>query len=304
MENRGQHGCLCCGDASLARETTIVSGFLAERAWNGVPEITALLQCKSCGFRFFERDLSDSETSNLYRNYRNADYFAVRNRWEALYTAHQHQAVIAWSHSAARSVELQRLLVGTGVPAQVDYALDHGGDGGQLLQAIEAKKKVVFDLSGTPAIQGVSAVSEATHIPPACDLLLSCQVLEHVANPRQYLTDLTRCCADNAYLYIEVPNEQWSNHVWPGRIRDLWLRFLLRHYLLLKCADAISTACRIKFKFLPPLGFIPMREHLNYFTQRSLIALLRLSGFSIVQSGYTMSNQLFAIVQFDQTKQQ
>ncbi len=300
MANRAQQGCLCCGDAALTRETTIVSGFLAERAWNGLPEITALLLCKSCGFRFFERDLSDSETINLYRN---TDYFSVRNRWEFFYTAHQHQAAIAWSHSPTRSAELQRLLVSAGVPAYFDYVLDHGGDAGQLLQAIEAKQKVVFDLSGTPAIQGVSAVSEAIQIPPACDLLLSCQVLEHVANPRHYLADLTKHCAENAYLYIEVPNEQWSNHVWPGRIRDLWLRFLLRHHLLLKCADAISTACRVKFKFLPPLGFIPMREHVNYFTQGSLVALLRLTGFSVIQSGYTMSNQLFAIVQFDQTKQ-
>jgi hypothetical protein len=281
------------------RQTTVISGFLAERAWSGLPELTQLIRCTKCGFQFFERGISDQEATNLYRDYRDIRYFLARNRWEPFYTRAQHETVVAWSRSTTRSDNLVRLLKESGLPQRFEYALDHGGAEGHLLSSINAERKIVFDLSGSATIKGVVGISDEWKIPFGCDFLISCQVLEHTAKPAEYLTDLLRHCSEHAYLYIEVPDERWSSRVFPGRIRDAWLRLLLRHHWLLRICDVVSTICRVKFKFLPPLGFIPMREHLNYFTLQSLIELLSNLGLKIVCSGHSFDGQLFAIIQLN-----
>ncbi|MCF8177622.1 MAG: methyltransferase domain-containing protein [Sulfuritalea sp.] len=277
------------------RETTLVSGFLAERAWGGSPELTALAFCKNCGFRFFERGLTTEEANKLYKGYRNTEYFYVRNQWEPFYTRAQHEGVVAWAHSPDRPEDLRNTLKQAGTPNHFGYALDHGGNAGHMLTALEAAQKVVFDPSGCEPLPGIAAVSDPLGIPPQCDLLLSCQVLEHVSDPKLYLQQVTTLCARGAHLYIEVPDESWSNRVCHGRLRDAWLKFLLRHHRLLILADMLGTGCRVKLGFLPPMGFIPMREHLNYFTIQALNALLLACGLEILLSGRNGQGQLFAV---------
>lgn len=293
--DRTRAGCLCCGNPGLRYETTLVSGFLAERAWRGPPHLTRMAFCGHCGFRFFARGLEPDEADLLYRDYRDAKYFNARSRWEPLYTRAQHDAVVGWAHSPRRAADLSKTLEQAGLPRRFRYALDHGGSAGQMLRAVEAATKVVFDPSGCKAATGVSAVRDPLGIPPRCDLFLSCQVLEHVSDPNDYLRQATALCADDAYLYFEVPDEIWSNRVFHGRLRDAWLAFLLRHHNLLIVADMLSTGCRVKFGFLPPLGFIPMREHLNYFTSKALNSILVAAGLELVVSGHNGEGQIFAI---------
>lgn len=293
--DRSRAGCLCCGNRIVAYETTLVSGFLAKRAWLGPPELTRMAFCDHCGFRFFERGLSPVETSALYRDYRNAEYFCARNRWEPFYTQAQHDAVVGWARSPSRLADLRKTLDRAGLPSRFRYALDHGGNDGHMLLGIDAAVRVVFDPSGRKALPGVMSVQDPQFIRPNCDLFLSCQVLEHVSNPADYLRQAASLCADGAHLYIEVPHEMWSNHVLHGRLRDVWLRFLLRHHRLLIAADMLSTGCRVKCGFLPPMGFIPMREHLNYFTNQALDSLLVSCGFEVILSGRNGEGQLFAV---------
>jgi hypothetical protein len=293
--DRTQGGCLCCGSRTLSRETTLASGFLAERAWNSVPKLTAIVFCDACGFRFFERGLSTEEADRLYQGYRDQEYFRTRNKWEPFYTRAQHEAVQAWARNPDRAAGLRKTLEKAGLPTQFRYALDHGGNAGHMLREVDAAQKVVFDPSGCETLPGITAVSDPASVPPQCDLFLSCQVLEHVSDPGSYLHQAVALCAEGAYLYIEVPDEQWSNRVLHGPLRDAWLKFLLRHHRLLILADTVSTGCRVKFGFLPPLCFIPMREHLNYFTIQSLDAILLATGVQIVLSGRNDEGQLFAI---------
>lgn len=295
-QDRTRDGCLCCGNRTLRRETTVVSGFLAKRAWNGSPELTGMAVCDVCGFRFFQRGLSAQETGRLYLGYRDAEYFGARNSWEPFYTRAQHANVIDWSRSPSRADDLRMSFHRAGLPPRFRYALDHGGNEGHMLRGIDAERKVVFDPSGCNALAGITAISDPAGIPPQCDLLLSCQVLEHVSDPRSYLLQTADLCADGAYLYIEVPDERWSSHVLHGRLRDVWLEFLLRHRRLLILADMLNTGCRVKLGFLPPFGFIPMREHLNYFTIEALDSILLATGFERILSGRNGEGQLFAIV--------
>src|SRR5690242_17698195 len=71
---RSGRGCLCCGHSALRGETTVVSPFLATRAWGGKPELTRVMFCDECGFRFFGRGLSDEEAGRYYASYRDVSY--------------------------------------------------------------------------------------------------------------------------------------------------------------------------------------------------------------------------------------
>ncbi|MBK6906781.1 MAG: methyltransferase domain-containing protein [Rhodocyclaceae bacterium] len=293
--DRTNAGCLCCGEPALQRETAVISGFLAERAWQGPPTLTQLVTCPRCSFRFFARGLGDDEADNLYHGYRNPDYLSQRQRWEPFYTDRLHQAVLAWSQSSVRIDDLRATLNQAGLPNRWRYALDHGGSGGHLLQAIHAERKVVFDPSGYPTLAGVEVARDATRIPGNCDLLLSCQVLEHISDPFAYLRALADVCSPDAWLYIEVPDETWASHCLPGRLRDRWLGWLVRQRRLLILADFYSTGFRTQRGFVPPYGFVSLREHLNFFSAAALDTLLQRVGLRCVAAGINGAGQRYAI---------
>ncbi len=292
---RATAGCLCCGGRHLRGEAQIVSGFLAARAWHGRPEITELVHCQDCGLRFFQRGLDDDEVARYYRGYRDAAYQRDRQAWEPFYTFARHAATLAWSDSTARLDNLRHSLARAKAPAHFNAVLDHGGGQGHMLAAIDADRKAVYDPSGSPAAMDGETYARESELSGGWHLVLSCQVLEHISSPSRYLERIHGLLADDGWLYVEVPNEQWRPAPGGERMRMLLLKALLHWRPLLMAADAISTACRIKFGRLPPLGFIAMREHINYFTVESLGALLARSGFQVEGCGIDNGGQLFAV---------
>ncbi|MDP3514130.1 MAG: methyltransferase domain-containing protein [Sulfuritalea sp.] len=292
---RSAAGCLCCGSSNLQHETQIVSGFLAARAWGGPPQLTQLVCCADCGLRFFERGLSESEVARYYRSYRDAEYVRDRRRWEIFYTPTQHAAQVAWSHSAQRTEALRAALTGADAPLRFASALDHGGDHGHMLTAVEADRKAVFDPSARATLPGIDGYADSHLLPGGWDLILSCQVLEHVSVPAAYLREIGTLLADSGWLYLEVPVEQWRPAPGSDALRAAWLKLLLPSRPLLMVADLLCTASRIKLGRLPPLGFVAMREHLNYFTAAALRAILTNGGFTVHTCGINRAGQLFAV---------
>ena len=273
----------------------LVSGFLAARAWQGSAELTELVSCEDCGLRFFERGLDDEEAARYYLGYRDAAYQRSRQSWEPFYTPRRHAALVAWSDAPIRRANLRRSLDDALAPVRFQSVLDHGGDQGHMLADIEAKRKAVFDPAAGPKTAGMEAFSLAADLPTGWSLILSCQVLEHISCPSRYLQQLHTLLADDGWLYVEVPNELW--HPAPGGegLRKVLLKALLSWRPLLIAADVFSTACRIKFGHLPPLGFIAMREHLNYYSTTSLTAVLGRNGFRVEACGIDNGGQLFAV---------
>lgn len=292
---RSADGCLCCGRANLRHETQLISGFLAQRAWGGKPETTRLAHCDACGFRFFERGLNDVEAERYYRGYRDAEYVRSRRCWEPFYTRTQHTVQVAWSRSAQRTDALRKALAQSSAPSHFGCVLDHGGNEGHMLAGVTADRKAVFDPSGCPTLPGIGRYAEADNLPSGWDLILSCQVLEHISSPAGYLHQMAALLGDQGWLYIEVPSETWRPASEAGRLRNAFLRWLIRWRPLLIAADVICTVSRIKFGRLPPLGFVAMREHLNYFSIEALTALLSNSGFSIDSSGINDAGQIYAV---------
>lgn len=300
-QRRSAAGCLCCGNGNLQFETQVVSGFLAERAWGGPPQTTRLMICPACGFRFFDRGLSDVEMTKYYRNYRDAQYVHDRCRWEPFYTKGQHAALLAWTNSTVRFDALRQVMAGSNAPARFASALDHGGDQGQMLTAIEADRKAVFEPSACPAMPGIESYTDSAKLPGGWDLILSCQVLEHVSAPTAYLRQIGTLLADSGWLYLEVPVESWQSAPGSEALRAVCLQQILRFRPLLMAADLICTVSRIKLGRLPPLGFVAMREHLNYFTAEALGAILNGSGFVVDDCGVNQAGQLFALARKNST---
>jgi hypothetical protein len=293
--HRSRHGCLCCLSTDLQQSTQIVSGFLAARAWGAAPEITALSNCNTCGFRFFNRGLTDAEATRYYRDYRNADYVRERRRWEPFYTNAQHSAQVEWSRSPTRTDALRAVLAQAQTPAHFAAVLDHGGNEGHMLAGISAQRKAVFDPSGCKTLPTIQQYTNAAQLPHDWDLILSCQVLEHVSSPIRYLRSISELLADSGWLYVEVPLETWRSARGTGNLRDRWLHLLLKFRALLIVADVLCTVSRIKLGRLPPFGFIAMREHLNYFSVTALTALLGRGNFHVVVSGINSAGQIFAV---------
>lgn len=294
---RSSEGCLCCGGTNLRAETTIVSPFLAKRAWNGKPELTNLIFCSNCGFRFFDRGLSDEEVSNYYKGYGDDEYVKARHACEPFYTANVRRELQAWAKSGDRRIGLSKTFAQAGAPQSFFSVLDFGGGSGHMLLDIDAPRKAVFDVDETHVVPGVQKIDVPELLEAGWDLVLSCQVLEHLTNPVASLQQIGNLLSSGGWLYVEMPEELWNSKALPSRARDLLLRALLKSPPMLLAGDIVSTACRKKLGILPPFGFVPMREHLNYFTVDAISALITRAGLQVVWAGRNEQNDVCAIAQ-------
>lgn len=301
--HRSATGCLACGGSDLTRQAQIVSGFLAQRAWGGAPILTELVCCDSCGFRFFERGLSDAEAARYYTDYRSPAYQRQRRRWEPFYTKARHAEVLSWASAPGRLVNLRTALAAAGALRHFKSVLDHGGSRGDMLHAVSANRKAVFDPSGETTAQGIEAYREESDLPSGWSLILCCQVLEHVSDPLHHVQQLARLLSEDGRLYVEVPPENWRSAAGNGRLRRAWLSALSRVTPLLITADMASAAARIRWGRVPPAGLVAMREHLNFFSPDALLALLRRSGLAIDASGIDAGGQTFAVARKSITAQ-
>jgi hypothetical protein len=57
--------------------------------------------------------------------------------------------------------------------------------------------------------------------------------------------------------------------------------------LIRLAVDFWSTAMRVKFRLIPPLGFVKQHEHLNFFDAHSLPILLEHAGLSLLSCSAT-----------------
>ena len=292
---RSAFGCLCCGSPRLQREATVISPFLAKRGWNGKPELTWIMFCDACGFRFYDRGLSESDANRYYGNYRDESYLLERRHFEPFYTQREHDRLEAWMASKNRRVALSDVLKKAGAPERFQAALDFGGGTGKMLADIDAKEKAVFDVIADLPEKGVKRFSSLRELGSEWDLVLSCQVLEHLTDPFESVTIIANTMLEGGWFYTEVPPQIWRNPARNNWARNAFLRWLLKHPHLLLAGDIFSTALRIKCGFLPPFGFVPMREHLNYFTVDALSALVNRSGFQVCWSGTDLEGSICVV---------
>ncbi len=276
--------CPCCGSPEFVAYRALTSAFLASYVLDRAPEPTRLLECEGCAFRFFETRLTDAESGVLYSGYRGERYFRERHRHEPWYTRKVNEAIGGDDAVvSARRAMIERVLRGNLDVRRLRRVLDFGGDRGQVLPVGIGNERFVYEISGTHPVQGVSNIGTAAELrAQTFDLVLLCHVLEHCSEPAAVLDEVRPLLASKeSVLYIELPYERPTLRFIPRHgAYATWLSLLPRVPPLLMALDLYSTAFRVRWNVMPPLGFVKMHEHLNFFDVRSLRALLERTGFA------------------------
>lgn len=255
--------CICCASADLDRSPAILMPFVACRAFGWTPvEITPdwglrtirtgmayplcnSLQCHACGVVFLDIRFSDAEMAGIYNGYRGEDYTAQRDEFEPGYRAHN-ESILAW---VADTSWVEGFLA-PHLPAS-PRVLDWGGDNGHNTPFRSRVAAVdILDISDRLLVEGARRVAEADLAPGRHDLIVLSHVLEHMPRPAATLAAIAAVMDRAAVLYVEVPYEP----------------------LIAADPEARDLARRKKH----------WHEHINFYTEASLRALLARSGLAVV----------------------
>jgi SAM-dependent methyltransferase len=253
--------CACCGTDRLKRSPAILMPFLACRVfgWESV-EITPdwnmrdlapgrahalcnTLACEDCGLLFLDMRFDDEEMAALYADYRGPAYADTRARFEPGYE--RRNDILNGGSAYIPAIEAM-LAPHVGTAPRV---LDWGGDTG-LNTPFRGKAALhhVHDISNKPVVDGAEIVDRGRALGERYDLVVSSNVLEHVPEPAAHLAEITAAMGPDTILYLEVPHEDVIRLV-PDRA-DRPAR--KRHW----------------------------HEHVNFFTEEALGAMLDRAGLS------------------------
>lgn len=214
--------CVCCGSIELNTAPAILMPFVAHRAFGWAPvaideswglrtvptgmayTVCRSMQCGKCGLLFSDIRFADDEMTRLYKDYRGAEYTALREQYEPGYTLRNEALQGSIDYGELLSRFLEPLL-----PNEPLAILDWGGDSGKNTPLrYRARQHDVYDISDNPVIAGVRAVSREQAIEHRYDLIVCSNVLEHVSYPSDLLEDMRRVMDPQTLLYVELPFEE------------------------------------------------------------------------------------------------
>jgi hypothetical protein len=236
-----------------------------------------------CSFRFFDSRLTDSELQRLYAGYRGDGYFKARHGYEFWYSRKVNDGIGNDAKDIATRKQTLSKFLGER-SSSVVTVLDYGGDRGQFIPENVGTEHYVYELSDAEPAKGVIRLTSVED--RQFDFVMLAHVLEHCSEPKEMLQVLKPLGHENTLFYFEVPYERPSlNWAGKGRWEERYLGALLRAEPLLKIVDFYSTVARVKFDLIPPFGLQKCSEHLNFFNERSLKAVLGGAGFELLDSG-------------------
>ena len=191
--------CPCCDSLDQTSIPAYMSQFVVWRTTGVKPKSNLrnlLIQCNHCNYYFSDTRFTDQELARLYTGYRGAEYNQMRIECEPTYQA----VMYSVSYIKQRKEFIDRL-IGQHV-TNIESVLDYGGDDGKYIPEMFATAdRYVYDLSGADTIPGIKKYDPAQR--QKFDLVMNCQVLEHVSDINQLIVNLKDLT--NNYLYIEVP---------------------------------------------------------------------------------------------------
>jgi Methyltransferase domain len=278
--------CPCCESKQLTLLPAIVSPFLAKYVLRTTPPMCSLSECEGCSFRFFNSRLTPDEVGKLYSEYRGNEYFRQRHAVEPWYSQRVNDAMggdpdeIQTRNRAVEGFLSPHVNIGS-----IGSVLDYGGDKGQFIPALLGKQKFVFELSDARPVDHVTRIgSDAELQKQRFDFIISCGVLEHCSEPLEILQALGRLAnGPDCYLFIAVPYERFGlGLIGSGKLYRAYLELLRKSGPLLTLVDLYSSAARIRLNTMPPLGVVKCHEHLNFFNERSMNALLRRANMEML----------------------
>lgn len=237
--------CPCCNEQPIQLPAQL-SQFVIWRITGTNPDqnVDAILcHCESCNFYFSLHRFNDNEIQRLYKGYRNETYNRMRKQCEPAYN----EQLYTVDYIRGRK-EFINMLINRHV-SNLQSILDYGGDDGSYIPNVPIK--FVYDLSGVEPAPGVFKYS--LDCQEDFDLVMNCQVLEHVSDINKLISDLK--ILTKKYLYIEVP-----------------------------------AYCD------PPPHNMVIGEHINFFTQSSLHALLNKHNVNIIDTAVDYDLKVLAVL--------
>ena len=263
--------CVICDGPIRRLRTALVAPFLARRIWDRPPFSVALVECNTCGFLFYNPRLDDSEAQRLYNNYRSEEYQRMRHAAEPWYTVTFNADLASPESYVHRRAKLAEILGQHLGQYRIRRILDFGGDRGDLVAGLlPGAEAFVYDISGIPAVDGVTATTN----PATCqaDLVINSNVLEHVGFPRRLVAQILEAAPPGGLVFLEVPCEKALG----------WSRIARR---LAQVGIVSLTRPALALSLVRPASLYLMHEHINYYTERSLAALMRASGCTVLAAG-------------------
>jgi hypothetical protein len=201
------------------------------------------LFCTKCHLLFLDIRFSEAELGNLYADYRGQEYTYLREQYEPGYRMR---------NEGLKSGIGYIPVVESFLEPHVDHPLsilDWGGDTGKNTPFKDKNIKFdIFDISNINVVPGAKIVNKTEAQANKYKLVVCSNVLEHIPYPADLLLDIRLAMDLNSVLYIEVPQED----VVLEKKTDLHLH--KKHW----------------------------HEHINFFTQKSLYALMENAGLKVI----------------------
>jgi SAM-dependent methyltransferase len=264
----------------------LIGKWISEYVFDGkVSRNSELLCCNRCGCKCFAFRYDEFECGKLYEGYRREAYFKSRSKYEFWYTrAVNDSFAVDGKEILRRRQYLEKVLLEAAGGEPITSILDYGGDRGQIIPDV-CEKKFSFDVSGVECVPGVSGIKVKDEL-GVYDCVMVCHVLEHVADPVAFLEEVGKCVRPGGFVLIALPCEAFSLRFMVKNlaIQSLYakyLSFLQRVPIIEKVVDFLSTAFKVKFNVIPPLGFIKQSEHLTVFSEGAIQWMVTRAGFHL-----------------------
>lgn len=271
--------CIICGSEDIQTIDTIISDFVMARIDSDFEEHhnnspTKLCFCRTCTFAFYEYRFTSSEEKALYKNYRDEAYQKTREKYECWYTE-KVNAEINKGEADRQQKCIKKMLIKNGF-SDIKTALDFGGNqGSTFYHSLGSEAKYVYDISGAPPLLGIHGIRDYSELSRNhYDFIMCNMVFEHLSEPYTVLEELYNIGDNTTVYYIEVPGEN------PFVNGNKFSAFKNLHLVLNKKYSLVRLVkYYLKLKKQP---YMPMKEHINFFTQKSLSTMIENGGFSII----------------------
>ena len=251
------HACVICGSTELTKKIGQFFPFIAHKVADYPichvrlgdqmmfpPLLTNAIRCRSCGFCFSQLRFDEDEMASLYSGYRGPEYTRTRSIYEPGYERLNPLIGNTPVEIENRQAAVARFFTRLVDLAQMKSVLDHGGDRGQHIpRACEGARRYVYELSDAEPLAGITKISDLQAIGKV-DFVMSANVLELVPYPNLLMAEIRQVCTEQTIVFLDVPLE-------------------------------MSPADDLPESEIPAA----FHEHINFFTPRSLAALIYHSGF-------------------------
>jgi len=249
--------------------------------------LTNYLSCLQCETAFFDVHYSEETLTRLYREYRGNEYFRVRNGWEPKYTTHLNEGLVGspeWL--LARRRQVIEMMESAQIPfSQIKSIIDFGGGHGGVMPEVDSRYLIDKNQLNRlePGVKRLESLEQTVNL--TFDLVMCCGVLEHVNEPLKLLQQVRSI--NSKWFLFEVPKGIPTKRIGVSNNKTFLQQISLRRPLWRLIRNIEDGTPYISRRFFP----LRCSEHIQFFTEKGLGALLENSGFKVLLMSSSKPNK-------------